>query len=398
MERQDIEINILKKALEMAEEELSKQKEKSNKKLKGNINRSFTHLDYLKSMTKDELDNIRKMLEISGVSKLKKDELSKVLVDNIKLRIRDLLEKKVTLKEYKLISRIVHQGGILAYDDIFKEEALFLRSLGIVFSGKDEYKELIMLIPKELLGDIRVLLTDSSLGEAIEKKDKLLRITRGLLYYYGVMNSRNLYERVYKLSNSNLNYDEYISILMDYCENKNHIKQKEELFYNQYLMYPKEIKEKQDKRSDVDYYPITLIEAFEAGEENYFDWNEDVENFYTLLKASPKLKSVDEKELVIKSIQLIKNDFSLTQILSYFSHYVGFTSMEIANNFLQCIQKLDNNSRLWVLKGNTSQELLKSRKELINYKAEPMKPIKIGRNEPCPCGSGKKYKKCCGAN
>ena len=23
---------------------------------------------------------------------------------------------------------------------------------------------------------------------------------------------------------------------------------------------------------------------------------------------------------------------------------------------------------------------------------------KIGRNQPCPCGSGKKYKKCCGAN
>jgi len=23
------------------------------------------------------------------------------------------------------------------------------------------------------------------------------------------------------------------------------------------------------------------------------------------------------------------------------------------------------------------------------------KPEKIGRNEPCPCGSGRKYKKCC---
>lgn len=22
--------------------------------------------------------------------------------------------------------------------------------------------------------------------------------------------------------------------------------------------------------------------------------------------------------------------------------------------------------------------------------------VKIGRNEPCPCGSGRKYKKCCG--
>jgi len=24
------------------------------------------------------------------------------------------------------------------------------------------------------------------------------------------------------------------------------------------------------------------------------------------------------------------------------------------------------------------------------------KPKKVGRNEPCPCGSGMKYKKCCG--
>jgi uncharacterized protein YecA (UPF0149 family) len=22
--------------------------------------------------------------------------------------------------------------------------------------------------------------------------------------------------------------------------------------------------------------------------------------------------------------------------------------------------------------------------------------MKVGRNDPCPCGSGKKYKKCCG--
>ena len=29
---------------------------------------------------------------------------------------------------------------------------------------------------------------------------------------------------------------------------------------------------------------------------------------------------------------------------------------------------------------------------------KPVKVQKIGRNDPCPCGSGKKYKKCCGAN
>lgn len=32
----------------------------------------------------------------------------------------------------------------------------------------------------------------------------------------------------------------------------------------------------------------------------------------------------------------------------------------------------------------------------INPKGEPVRVVKIGRNEPCPCGSGKKYKVCCG--
>ena len=27
----------------------------------------------------------------------------------------------------------------------------------------------------------------------------------------------------------------------------------------------------------------------------------------------------------------------------------------------------------------------------------PQRAHKVGRNEPCPCGSGKKYKRCCGA-
>lgn len=32
----------------------------------------------------------------------------------------------------------------------------------------------------------------------------------------------------------------------------------------------------------------------------------------------------------------------------------------------------------------------------IRVDEQPYKKMKIGRNEPCPCGSGKKYKRCCG--
>jgi len=33
----------------------------------------------------------------------------------------------------------------------------------------------------------------------------------------------------------------------------------------------------------------------------------------------------------------------------------------------------------------------------INPKEKPVTVVHTGRNEPCPCGSGKKYKKCCSA-
>ena len=38
------------------------------------------------------------------------------------------------------------------------------------------------------------------------------------------------------------------------------------------------------------------------------------------------------------------------------------------------------------------KKLYKEQKESTTIRKEK----KIGRNDPCPCGSGKKYKKCCG--
>lgn len=42
-------------------------------------------------------------------------------------------------------------------------------------------------------------------------------------------------------------------------------------------------------------------------------------------------------------------------------------------------------------------ERRKEIKKEFNSTKTVVKEAKIGRNDPCPCGSGKKYKKCCGA-
>ena len=52
--------------------------------------------------------------------------------------------------------------------------------------------------------------------------------------------------------------------------------------------------------------------------------------------------------------------------------------------------------------GNTTFSFRIPSTETIDFVKQPQsKPApqpKVGRNAPCPCGSGKKYKKCCGAH
>ena len=47
-----------------------------------------------------------------------------------------------------------------------------------------------------------------------------------------------------------------------------------------------------------------------------------------------------------------------------------------------------------------SKEDIEAERELLEKtkKVEPIRTSReVGRNDPCPCGSGKKFKKCCGA-
>jgi SEC-C motif domain protein len=47
--------------------------------------------------------------------------------------------------------------------------------------------------------------------------------------------------------------------------------------------------------------------------------------------------------------------------------------------------------------GDTGARLVDQRPPTSSSQPVPQSAPKVGRNDPCPCGSGKKYKKCCGA-
>lgn len=90
---------------------------------------------------------------------------------------------------------------------------------------------------------------------------------------------------------------------------------------------------------------------------------------------------------------------------------VNFTDINQVNEVVQLIMDLSNNVRIWGNNGYTPQEIFEQfeKPKLRPLPAEPFNfdvadiidfksGNKVGRNDPCPCGSGKKFKKCCMSN
>ena len=74
-----------------------------------------------------------------------------------------------------------------------------------------------------------------------------------------------------------------------------------------------------------------------------------------------------------------------------FNNMLDVIDREITT-FLLKAEVRQNQERKQVAKGTAVEDSSKN-----NTKKEPKRAEKkVGRNDPCPCGSGKKYKQCCG--
>jgi len=100
--------------------------------------------------------------------------------------------------------------------------------------------------------------------------------------------------------------------------------------------------------------------------------------------------------------EMIQTGAEISGAMNYFTERgYCFDTIDDARTFIDKITHVFNNTRLYENNGYTPHELSKlmgrdNLKPLAKEPFIPAKAKKIGRNEPCPCGSGKKYKNCCG--
>ena len=79
---------------------------------------------------------------------------------------------------------------------------------------------------------------------------------------------------------------------------------------------------------------------------------------------------------------------------------IGFDSEAQVNKVLELMMNLANDIPIRSNNGWSPNQMLQ--REMAGKEAKRVfcdasgKPRKVGRNEPCPCGSRKKYKRCCG--
>ena len=72
---------------------------------------------------------------------------------------------------------------------------------------------------------------------------------------------------------------------------------------------------------------------------------------------------------------------------------ITLDTKEEAKQVSEMISIINNHTRIWGNNGSTPAELGRHASYGVPYRNAE---TRIGRNEPCPCGSGKKYKNCCG--
>lgn len=401
---------LLFKALMRAKEERIKQEMKYEAKLWSEIGPDFSIKNLLARLTKDELTEIRQELELVGISNLKKQELIDVLAPAI---VNNAVQEVFLLdvEQVSLLTKMLSNKGIINKFNLTDEQLRFFRKRGILFSGSIDGKRVIIL-SQELVEAFQII-NQQQLKKAARANTEWIHLAQGLLFYHGVLEFKELYKFIEKYTKNKIIDDEIlIRVLFNAAEYQLQMEPTFLMWSHYSVVEPLKVVGEQKSREWLDYYPFKYEQLLKAGSPEYIDKNFAFKQFTQFLTECYDVPLAKAEEIVEESVDIIKNGESLGEIMEYLQNFFEMDEMEILNLFAAQVVFLMNNTRQWFLKGYTSDELAQKNRNLeqivkpklgkvINFPTpkaidENQTPDKIGRNDQCPCGSGKKYKKCCG--
>lgn len=152
---------------------------------------------------------------------------------------------------------------------------------------------------------------------------------------------------------------------------------------------------KQQKKKEV--YCPTPREVKTLGRMGYLPYDRHMKKLEGFLINSLG-EFPEEAELICREIQsILRIGGDIQEVMDLAERLWDMEKNEL-QKFLLLVRNVQINTRMICNCGHTPEEMLKkeeqSREKIIRFPV--VKNKKVYPNDPCPCGSGKKYKNCCG--
>ncbi len=355
--------------------------------------------------------------KIAGRSKMSKDELAEALVPYIASRqaivalfaVED--EERTTLFELAASSNKPLQ---LVNSQLLRVERFCRRMLAVVYEEKGSY---ILLVPdqvKQVLNEIG--------------KQELRKIKRHYkLYRQYILAFTNLYgafkpqqlRKVFE-EQQKMDGDELEQFAIDYAQQSSYCAWQEPYIVSSYFEDEEtdaELQEMLKKRIGKPSYLPKAQELLKYADDFYYEITPQLQTLHDYLSEF-LCEDKGKLEELMDEIQFICSiDADMKEIMEVFGDFdIVFQSSEQVHLITTLINEVYNHTRIWSNAGYTPYEMHEwANKEMPKHLAGSAMPAllnisrpqpatagtattvapKVGRNDPCPCGSGKKYKKCC---
>ena len=373
----------------------------------------------LHALTKDELHHIRRVHQIPKASHLNKSDLVQLLHTYLLDHLKQHLER-LDRNRYNVLMKVMKAPhSILPLTELVRDEnyePMYFQERGFLFQIEGS-----AVMPREIKE--RLLGADAKQLQAIlDRNTEWIRLTKGLLFYYGNLSEEKLKEKLEDYTGRSIDDSELRDVLHD-LELYDYSIQYNEFGFSHYTVDdPGRIELEHQSRPQLDYYPFTKAQLLRAGEDDYADRHEAYRQFVSFLRNNWTMDGQEAESITQDLVDWIKQGDTPSELISSLGDMLEFKDMNQAQQLVDLLVKLMNHTRLWDLKGYSPVELSRKEKKhlkpLPSFQAPgpgpgvPLAPqagrakaevyhfhtkAKVGRNDPCPCGSGKKFKKCCGS-
>lgn len=354
-----------------------------NRKLACKKEIKFTLNECLLDLTKERLSKIAASYEIPQRSKMKKDQLVEAIQETM-LKPSELQSKRDSFAQenIELLETLKDKEYIVSTEKSLLSYVPLL-NYGVIFTYlKDD--EVLMVMPKE----IKDILCNISSEENSERYIEVIKYIVAFAEAYGIYEPQMLVDTFNLHNEEKVSMEEFNTVFEKYSASSKIVKKYKEYIVESILLYNSEALDQLiEKRKEIkDYYKLDKEKVQAYSNEFYCDMTESHLNLYdTFLKLCSDKKVTDK---LFEDIcgPLVFSDVNIQYVIAELKkRNVVFNTMAEFQKVVTQIQKVSKNTRKWHLKGYTENEL-----SLIGSKKL------LGRNEPCFCGSGRKYKKCCG--